>query len=42
MVKIAALVVPTRWVVKMKERQPFCGEFSILSIEIRTVVEHVV
>ena len=32
--KIAALVVSTRWVVKMKEHLPFCREFSILCIEI--------
>ena len=42
MVKIAALVVCTRWVVKIKERLPFCRKFSILCFEGRPVVDHVV
>ena len=42
MVKIAALVVATRRVVKMKEHLPFCRKFSILCIEIRAIADHVV
>ena len=40
--KIGALVVSTRWVVKMKEHLPFCREFSILCIEDRVVADLVV
>ena len=42
MVKIAALVVSARRVVKMKEHLPFCRELSILCIEIRAIVNHAV
>ena len=38
---IALLVCSTR-VVKMKEHLPFCREFSILCIEDKVVVDHVV
>ena len=40
MVEIAAFVVFTRWVVKMKEQLLFCREFSILCIEIGPIVNH--
>ena len=36
-VKIAALDVSARWVVKMKEYLPFCRELSILCIEVRAI-----
>ena len=36
------LVVYITWVVIMKKHLPFCREFSILWIEDRVVVEHVI
>ena len=42
MVEIVALVVCISGVVKMKEHLPVCREFSILCIEERAVVDHVV
>ena len=40
--EIIALVVCSSRVVKMMEHLPFCREFSILCIEDRVVVDHVV
>ena len=42
LVEIVALVVCISRVVKMKEHLPVCREFSILCIEERAVVDHVV
>ena len=42
MVEIAEVVVCTSRVVKMKERLPFCKEFTILCVEDRVVVNCVV
>ena len=40
--EIVALIVCTSRVVKRKEYLPFCREFSILSVEDRVAVDHVV
>ena len=42
MVEIVAVVVCISRVGKMKKHLPFCREFSILGIEDRVVVNHVV
>ena len=42
LVEIIVLVVCSSRVVKMKKHLPFCREFSILCIEDRVVVDHVV
>ena len=42
LVEIAGMIVSTNRVVEMKEHLSFCKEFSILCIEDRVVVDHVV
>ena len=42
LVKIAALLVCTRWVVKMMEHLSFCIKLRIFCIKGRAAVDHVV
>ena len=42
LVEILGMVVCTSEVIKMKEHLPFCRKLSILCIESRVVVDHVV